>query len=237
MSESNNALEKQLKSLETSLFGADMDKDKQDEMRMAVLKQAMSEMTDEEKKEARKAMGENPDHKKKMDAMKKAMEKEDPEEMRTAMKKAMDMPADKEDDSVKKARKQAQDEADDKEKKAKKQAQDNEKDQNEKMGRLVASMNTITNKPLIDEMLVARAKKGATAEQLTAFRKSLYGKTAEEVQARYDEDKLLYETEKPLMASVQTESPELPFNGISDLDVTSLSANTNEDETLEAMYN
>ena len=212
-------------------------------MRMAAVKQAFDGMNDEEKKEARKAMGE--DHTKLKMAMKKAMGMEDNDKMKNAMKKAMAMIDDKKeaaDDEEEEDKKDAKSAMDDEEeektgKKAmeeedKKDAMDDEKDK--KIAALTASVTLLMAKPIVEKMTKARLDAGMPPKEVEKFQKSLYGKSLNEIKARNAEDQILYKKENPLVASEPNDA--IPsFNGNVQGIITSLDA-SDGDQPLEALY-
>ena len=228
-------LEENIAALEQTL-SASMDdtKDNQHKMRMAIVQQAAEDMTDEEKKEARIAMGgDNHDELKK--EMKKAMSTDDDDERRMAMKRAMSMLDDKDkhaaddDDDEKDAA--MDDDEDEKEKKA----MDDEDEKDKKIASLTASVTMLMAKPIVEKMLKARAERGMSPKDLRKFQKSLYGKSLTEIKARNAEDEVLYKKVKPLIAAEPTNDIIPNFNGNVQNIITPLNA-SESDEPLEALY-
>ena len=202
---------------ELQLKASDEDKDKS--AKVALVKQAAETMSDDEKKEARKAF-----------------DTEDTKKAKKSKKSNDDM--DKKDASDHDKKKDAMDHDDKKDAKKsnddmdKKDASDHE--DKEKIASLTAKLNHMTSKldymtakPYIEKMLTAREKNGMGKEDWQNFGRSLYGKTTEEIKARYEEDKILFNNQ--LSASDDIFGDDIPFNGTG-----SLSAS---DKSLEELFN
>ena len=231
-------LEENIAALEQALSAStdNDDEDQKRQIRMATVRQAAEEMSDEEKKEARAAMGEDHTHLKRQ--MKRAMGMEDEDERNRAMKKAMDMLDDKE-------KKAGEDEEDDDEKSGmeedldirnKKDSSEDEDEKDKKIASLTASLNFMISKPFVDQMLKARQEAGMPPKELQKFKRSLYGKSIAEIKARHAEDKALYTKTlpKPLIAAEEPDN-ELMFNAGFNAQ-TPLSASTTSSESVEAMF-
>ena len=233
-------LEENIAALEQALSAStdNDDEDQKRQIRMATVRQAAEEMSDEEKKEARAAMGEDHTHLKRQ--MKRAMGMEDEDERNRAMKKAMDMLDDKE----KKAMDEDDDDDDEKdamdeemgEKKKPKMSMEDEDEKDKKIASLTASLNFMISKPFVDQMLKARQEAGMPPKELQKFKRSLYGKSIAEIKARHAEDKALYTKTlpKPLIAAEEPDN-ELMFNAGFNAQ-TPLSASTTSSESVEAMF-
>ena len=235
----------QLSALErtvSTLVGADMDKVK--ETRMALAKQAMSEMDNDEKKELKSAMDKDMVDQKE----KSAMSEDKKDDNKTAMSE------DKKDDS-----KTAMSDGDDKK-------DEKIKALEAKLASLTASMSGMVSQPKIEAMLTARANAGMSQQALMKFRSSLVGKSTEQIEQRYAEDEIFFY--KPLISSNNGFAPQqyqqqqlqasqspsqsqftgmkgIPFNGGADLfqdTPSTLAANTvasgqQGTETLEELLN
>ena len=189
-----SSLESQLDDLEHTLkasSGVESDNEKQKEhsgksasaTRLAMVRQAAMDMSPEEKKEARKAFDDDNDENKKKDA-----------------RKASDH--DYDDDKKKDARRANDDDYDDEKKKdARRIASDHEDDKDKKIASLTAKLNFHISKPIIDEMLTARVRSGMPQSQIDDFKKSLYGKTIDEIRQRYDEDRPLFARNNRLLSA------------------------------------
>ena len=57
---------------------------------------------------------------------------------------------------------------------------------------LQASVNTMAAEPFVQKMLTARAERGMPKAELEVFVKSLYGVPAEQVEAMYNNERMLY---------------------------------------------
>ena len=210
----SNTLEQQLSDLEKTLKGSNVTEDQQKMARLAIVKQAAQDMTDDEKKEARKAFDEDLEDKTK---------KSNVEEMKSKKSNVEDESKKSTFEEKEKEAKKSNDEDVDKLKKA-------NEDLEKKVASLTASTNYLASKPFVEKMLAAREQSGMTKDSLEKFRKSLYGKTVEQIKDRYEEDKSLYKSN--LSAKSQIEMPEFGFTD----NMTSLGA-SDENITLEAMYN
>ena len=119
-------------------------------------------------------------------------------------------------------------------KKAKKAMSDGGDDKDEKIASLSAALNRAVShitimkaKPMVDQMLAARASAGMPEKQLSAFRGKLQNMSYDEIKDRFSEDSALYNMPAP-----QTENESLyaslPFNGSP--------AQAAEGKTLEEMF-
>ena len=189
------SIEESLNNLENqvgSLIGTDHEDDTK-EAKFATFKKAYDDLSDEEKKQARKAMDDEEEKKQAMD--------DDEHE-----KQASD------DDSEKDAKRSKRS------KKSKKSMDDDDDtSKDEKIASLTASlekmqsdMAIMQSKPRIEQMLKARLDAGMPAEQVKAFEKTLYGKSISEIKKRYDEDKALFASTSATPSYVKPEE-EIPF--------------------------
>ena len=170
-------LDEQITQLEASIKGElddNKEKDLDAKIRAAMVKKAVEDMTDEEKKEARKAFEES------------EPEEDDEEEQKESKGKKSKEHDEGEDEDMKKAL----------------AAKDKQ------IQALVASINSIKAQPIIEKMLTARRQAGMSEEAVAKFKSSLYGKSLQEIQSRYDEDKMLFASEQ----SVDIPN-DIPFNG------------------------
>ena len=191
-----SSLESQLDDLEHTLkasSGVESDNEKQKEhsgksasaTRLAMVRQAAMDMSPEEKKEARKAFDDD--------------NNDDADNKKKDARKASDH--DYDDDKKKDARRASDDDDDDKRKDARRIASDHEDDKDKKIASLTAKLNFHISKPIIDEMLTARIKSGMPQSQIDDFKKSLYGKTIDEIRQRYDEDRPLFARNNRLLSA------------------------------------
>ena len=160
------------------------------ESKLASFKTAFYELSDDEKKEARKALGEDPEDKK---VAKKS--NDDEEKQAKKSKKSMD-----EEDEKHQAKK----------------SNDDEKDK--KIASLTASLQKLTSemvitktKPIVDKMLKARSEAGMAQDELAKFEQSFYGKSVAEIQQRYNEDKALFGKASNPITEMATSESEIPF--------------------------
>ena len=145
-------------------------------------------------------------------------------------------------DKTGKSKAAGDDEEDDEDKKGSKKAKKAEDDDKEEMKNKIASLEskiaalTAANqktanlltieqlKPKINEMLTARSNAGMPQEKINDFAKSLYGKTADEINQRFDEDRYMFSMgpEASLQASavhddnleaLAASAIQSPFNG------------------------
>ena len=171
-------LDEQITQLEASIKGElddNKEKDLDAKVRAAMVKKAVEDMSDEEKKEARKAFDES-----------EPEEDEDEEQKESKGKKSKEHDEGEDDEDMKKAL----------------AAKDKQ------IQALVASINSIKAQPIIDKMLTARKHAGMSEEAVAKFKSSLYGKSLQEIQSRYDEDKMLFASESTVEVS-----DDIPFNG------------------------
>ena len=219
----------QIAELEKTLKGADHeDEDTKKAVRLAMVKHAATDMSPDEKKEARKAFDEEDKEKK----SKKSADDEDDDndKPKTGKKAKKSMDEEHEDDKTKEAKKSAEDYKEIKKAMEEKDTQ---------IASLVANQNYLMAKPLMDKMLSARKAAGATPEVLQNFTKSLYGKSLKEIQAKHEDDQLLLANSN-LTASHITASDDddIPFNGQNTNDGTSsiLVGKDGAEKSLEELF-
>lgn len=174
-------------------------------IRMAIFKQAISAMSDDEKKEARSILGAGEDEKEKEGSNKEAVSDGTNEQKEgmgnpTAPNETINGP--KGGNELSEEIKKAMEEKD------------------KQIASLTASVNYLSATPMIEAMLTARRNVGVDEKDISSFKSSLYGKSPKEIESIYNSEKALYASNRsrggftitPPTESVSNVS-NIPFNG------------------------
>ena len=210
-----------LKQLNTNLVAKDDTEETHKAVRLQMAKNAAQDMSDDEKKVARKAFETEEDKKDSKTSKKSKTANEDDDKK--------DGNDDEDENKTAKKSKKANEEEVEKEKIAKKsKAMEEEmKEKTANIASLTAKLHNMEAQPDIKEMVQARKQAGMSEEDLVKFESSFYGKSIKEVQSRKAEDQILFN--KPLIAS--TPGIEIPFIG----GVDSAMSQSMEGKTIEEM--